>query len=52
MNDLKIPLAVVVSLLIFGEKANMPRLLVGGGLLLAALVMQRLGTRMGLSRNR
>lgn len=52
MNDLKIPLAVVVSLLIFGEKANMPRLLVGGGLLLAALVMQRLGTRMGLPRNR
>lgn len=37
-NDLKIPLATAVSLLFFGEQADLPRLLVGGGLAVAALV--------------
>jgi drug/metabolite transporter (DMT)-like permease len=33
MNDLKIPLGVSVSLLVFGERADFPRLLVGGALI-------------------
>ncbi len=36
-NNLKVPLAVAVSLFIFGEQANMPRLLSGGAIILAAL---------------
>jgi drug/metabolite transporter (DMT)-like permease len=36
-NDLKIPLAVVVSILFFGEQANWINLLVGGGIAVAAL---------------
>jgi len=38
-NNLKIPLAVAVSLAIFGEQANLPRLLLGGALCLAALAL-------------
>jgi len=38
-NNLKIPLAVAVSLLVFGEQANVPRLLIGGGIVLAALAL-------------
>lgn len=37
-NDLKIPLAVAVSLLVFGEQTDLPRLLLGGTLVLAALL--------------
>ncbi len=37
-NDLKIPLAVAVSLLGFGEQTDLPRLLLGGTLVLAALL--------------
>lgn len=37
MNNLKIPLAVICSVLFFGETANWTRLLMGGGLILAAL---------------
>lgn len=36
-NNLKIPLAVTVSLVFFGEQANVPRLLTGGAVLVAAL---------------
>lgn len=36
-NDLKIPLAVFVSLVIFGEKTNLPKLLLGGAIILIAL---------------
>jgi drug/metabolite transporter (DMT)-like permease len=39
MNNLKIPLAVLVSFLVFGESANLPRLLAGGGLVLAAALL-------------
>jgi drug/metabolite transporter (DMT)-like permease len=35
-NNLKIPLAVAVSLLVFGEQANITNLLVGGALILLA----------------
>jgi drug/metabolite transporter (DMT)-like permease len=36
-NNVKIPLAIAVSLLIFGESANLVRLTIGGGLMLFAL---------------
>lgn len=38
-NDLKIPLAVAVSLLVFGESANLPRLLAGGVIIVGALIV-------------
>ncbi len=36
-NNVKIPLAVLVSLIIFGESANLLRLLIGGGIIALAL---------------
>ncbi len=41
-NDLKIPLAVAVSLLIFGEQANWVNLLIGGGIVVLSLVFNEL----------
>jgi drug/metabolite transporter (DMT)-like permease len=38
-NDLKVPLAVVVSLLVFGEQADALRLATGGVIVVAALVL-------------
>lgn len=38
-NNAKIPLAVAVSLLVFGEFANLPRLLLSGGLMLTAVAV-------------
>lgn len=38
-NDLKIPLAVAVSLLVFNEQTNLPNLLIGGGIVIAALIL-------------
>jgi len=38
MNNLKIPLGVAVSLLVFGEHAGLPALLAGGVLVFAALI--------------
>lgn len=38
-NDLKIPLAVVVSLLVFKEQANWLNLLIGGTIVIASLVL-------------
>ncbi len=38
MNNLKIPLAVVASVLIFGEKTDLVRLLLGGGLMVLGVV--------------
>jgi drug/metabolite transporter (DMT)-like permease len=38
-NNAKIPLGVVVSLLFFGETANLPRLLLSGALMLAAIAV-------------
>ena len=38
-NDLKIPLAVAVSLLVFKEQTNLPNLLIGGGVVIAALIL-------------
>ena len=42
-NDLKIPLAVAVSLLFFGESANIVNLLAGGMLVMAALLLNEYG---------
>lgn len=44
-NDLKIPLAVLVSLLVFGEKTNVPALSIGGLIILAALMINEYYTR-------
>lgn len=44
-NDLKIPLAVSVSLLVFGEKTSIPNLLTGGALVLAALAINEVAVR-------
>jgi drug/metabolite transporter (DMT)-like permease len=44
-NNLKIPLAVAVSLLVFGETADLPRLLIGGALIAAGLGMNEIVTR-------
>jgi drug/metabolite transporter (DMT)-like permease len=38
-NDLKVPLAVAVSLIFFGEQTDLLHLLVGGGIVLVALVL-------------
>lgn len=38
-NDLKVPLAVAVSLLVFGETADASRLIIGGVIVLAALAI-------------
>ncbi|OAM88234.1 EamA family transporter [Termitidicoccus mucosus] len=38
-NNAKIPLGVAVSLLFFGESAHLPRLLIGGALLLLAIMV-------------
>ncbi len=44
-NDLKIPLAVAVSLIFFGEKASLPHLLIGGAVVVGALALNEWGTR-------
>jgi drug/metabolite transporter (DMT)-like permease len=44
-NDLKIPLAVLVSLVVFGEKTNLSRLLIGGAVILVALIINEGYTR-------
>jgi carboxylate/amino acid/amine transporter len=41
-NDLKIPLAILVSLLFFGEEAKIPALLLGGSIILATLLLNEL----------
>ncbi len=44
-NDLKIPLAVVVSLVFFGEQVNLTNLLIGGVVVLAALALSEWAAR-------
>ena len=39
MNNLKVPLAVIVSLVFFGERTNLPRLAIGGGAIFLALAL-------------
>ncbi|MFZ5805869.1 MAG: EamA family transporter [Verrucomicrobiota bacterium] len=38
-NNAKIPLAVLCSLVFFGEKTDVPRLLIGGGIMLLAVIL-------------
>ena len=44
-NDLKIPLAVAVSLVFFGEQASLLHLLLGGVIVMAALLLNEVGLR-------
>jgi carboxylate/amino acid/amine transporter len=44
-NDLKIPLAVVVSLLFFGEQANLINLVLGGLIVVGALFLNEWGIK-------
>ena len=44
-NDLKVPMAIAVSLLVFGERTDILRLLIGGILVMAALVLNELFVR-------
>ncbi|MDD2238029.1 MAG: EamA family transporter [Kiritimatiellae bacterium] len=41
-NNLKIPLAIAVSLLVFHEKTDLPRLLIGGGIVALALLLNEI----------
>ena len=50
-NDLKITLAVTVSLVFFGEKASLPHLLIGGLIVLAALLMNEWGAKRAAARS-
>ena len=45
LNNAKIPLAVAVSLLVFGESTDLVRLFAGGGTLLAAIVLNEMVER-------
>jgi drug/metabolite transporter (DMT)-like permease len=46
-NNLKVPLAVAVSLIFFGESADPLRLALGGGIVLAALFLNERLARSG-----
>ena len=50
-NNLKIPLAVTVSLVFFGETANLLNLIIGGGVVLGALILNEWGVRRQERRN-
>lgn len=41
-NDLKIPLSITVSLVVFGEKASIPHLVIGGAIVAFALVLNEI----------
>ena len=44
-NDLKIPLAVAVSLLVFGEKTDIPALLIGGAIVVISMIFNEFLSR-------
>ncbi|MEI7987430.1 MAG: EamA family transporter [Chloroflexota bacterium] len=44
-NNLKVPVAVAISLLFFGEQANIPNLIAGGAIVLAALFINEYHSR-------
>lgn len=44
-NDLKIPLSISVSILVFGEKANLTTLLIGGGIIVLSLVLNEISVK-------
>lgn len=41
-NDLKVPVAILISLVLFGEATDLPRLILGGTVVAAALVINEL----------
>lgn len=41
-NDLKVPLSILVSLLVFGEQANLVKLLIGGSIVVLSLILNEL----------
>lgn len=49
-NDLKIPLAVLVSLLVFGEETNIPALIGGGTIVAASLFVNEILSRRQANR--
>ncbi|MBA4385887.1 MAG: hypothetical protein C0410_14205 [Anaerolinea sp.] len=49
-NDLKVPLAVAVSLVVFGEKTNWVTLLIGGAIVVASLIFNEWLTKKILNR--
>jgi carboxylate/amino acid/amine transporter len=44
-NNLKVPVAIAISLLFFGEQASLPNLLIGGLIIVAALFINEAGNR-------
>jgi Na+/H+ antiporter NhaA len=46
-NDLKVPLAVIVSIIFFGEQASWLNLMFGGGIAVAALLLNEWYLRRG-----
>jgi carboxylate/amino acid/amine transporter len=43
-NNLKVPIAIAISLIFFGEKTDLARLLLGGAVIIAALIINELVT--------
>lgn len=41
-NDLKVPLSILVSLLVFGEQANLINLIIGGSIVVLSLILNEL----------
>lgn len=48
-NDLKIPLSILVSIIVFSEKADLPGLITGGCIILLAFFINELGVRKQLN---
>ena len=46
MNELHVPAGLLVNLLIWNHNANLPKLALGGGVILASLWLNRMGRRM------
>jgi drug/metabolite transporter (DMT)-like permease len=44
-NDMKIPLAVAISLLVFGEKTNLLNLIIGGAIVVVSLIFNEVYQR-------
>lgn len=49
MNELHVPAGLLVNLLIWNRDADLPRLALGGAIILASLWLSRLGRHRGLA---
>jgi drug/metabolite transporter (DMT)-like permease len=47
MNELHVPAGLLVNLLIWNRDANLPKLALGGGVIIASLWLNRVGRRLG-----